>query len=344
MNRDFADRLRRRLSAVPPAWLAGSAAVAVLLLALLVFVRPRPRPPAPGSPEGVPATVTVDEVAVRKAPAPDAAELARWRRGARVEARRDVGVWTEVRSGDIAGYVPSEAIEREPDREARERRAGTILKFTPVAGVLAEDAEVRLAPFPMAARAGKLEKGETVRLYAVDHAYFALKDANGGVVFVDSKSVDLIPPDPRAPAITPARDRAPKNVEVTELAQPLPLPAGEEPPPEEGGAPAPPEAPAPPAVAVPGEPVLEPAALLAKTDPVYPEGARRMGVEGTVVLEATIGADGAVTDVRVVKSLPYGLSEAAAAAVRRWRYRPARGRAGPVASRKEVRIEFRLRS
>jgi outer membrane biosynthesis protein TonB len=50
-----------------------------------------------------------------------------------------------------------------------------------------------------------------------------------------------------------------------------------------------------------------------------------------------------VTHVEVVNGLPFGLSEAALAAVKRWRYRPARGPSGPVASRKEVRIEFRLR-
>jgi hypothetical protein len=50
-----------------------------------------------------------------------------------------------------------------------------------------------------------------------------------------------------------------------------------------------------------------------------------------------------VNHVEVVCGLPFGLSEAAASAVKRWRYRPARGPSGPVVSRKEVRIEFRLR-
>jgi protein TonB len=99
-------------------------------------------------------------------------------------------------------------------------------------------------------------------------------------------------------------------------------------------------------LAAPGsaEEPLEPATIVSKVGPAYPEAARRAGVEGTVVLQVTIGSDGRVTSVDVVRGLPLGLSEAAASAVRRWLYRPARGRSGPIASRKEVRIEFRLRS
>ena len=91
----------------------------------------------------------------------------------------------------------------------------------------------------------------------------------------------------------------------------------------------------------PGDPV-EPAVLVSKVDPVYPEAARSAGVEGTVVLDATIAPDGHVADVTVVRGLPLGISDAAVEAVRRWQYRPARTRAGPVASHKAIRIAFEL--
>jgi protein TonB len=87
---------------------------------------------------------------------------------------------------------------------------------------------------------------------------------------------------------------------------------------------------------------LSPPVLLSKVDPVYPEAARRAGLEGTVVLEASISETGRVTDVQVLRGLPLGLSESAQEAVRRWQYRPARGRSGPVPSRKTVRIVFTL--
>ena len=55
--------------------------------------------------------------------------------------------------------------------------------------------------------------------------------------------------------------------------------------------------------------------------PVYPQGARAAGVRGIVLLEATIAADGSVTDVRVLRSIPL-LDQAAIDAVRQWQYEP----------------------
>jgi protein TonB len=68
-----------------------------------------------------------------------------------------------------------------------------------------------------------------------------------------------------------------------------------------------------------------------------------MQAEGSVVLDVAIDETGRVTDARVVRGLAFGLSEAAAAAVREWRYRPAQGPDGPMPSRKTVRILFTLR-
>jgi TonB family protein len=56
----------------------------------------------------------------------------------------------------------------------------------------------------------------------------------------------------------------------------------------------------------------------------------------------SIDASGRVTDVEVLRGLPMGLSEAAADAVRKWTWKPARSPAGPVASRRTVRIRFTL--
>ncbi len=53
--------------------------------------------------------------------------------------------------------------------------------------------------------------------------------------------------------------------------------------------------------------------------PVYPQTARDAGITGTVLVQITIASDGAVSDARVVRSIP-GLDEAALAAVRQWRY------------------------
>lgn len=78
-------------------------------------------------------------------------------------------------------------------------------------------------------------------------------------------------------------------------------------------------------------------------DPVYPETARRIHSEGDVILEAVIGEDGAVREVRVLRSVNPLLDRAAVEALTRWRYRPARIGERTVAVYLEVRISFRLR-
>jgi TonB family protein len=55
--------------------------------------------------------------------------------------------------------------------------------------------------------------------------------------------------------------------------------------------------------------------------PDYPDEARRLGIGGPVILEASVDAEGKVTDARVLRGLPL-LNEAAVAAVRKWRYQP----------------------
>lgn len=55
--------------------------------------------------------------------------------------------------------------------------------------------------------------------------------------------------------------------------------------------------------------------------PVYPADAKAARVSGIVIAEAVVGADGSVSDVKVLKSVPM-LDQAAVDAVRQWAYRP----------------------
>ena len=59
--------------------------------------------------------------------------------------------------------------------------------------------------------------------------------------------------------------------------------------------------------------------------------ARYARVEGVVVIEATVGADGTVTQTKVVRSIPL-LDAAAEEAVKQWQYEPtkANGAARPI--------------
>ena len=56
-------------------------------------------------------------------------------------------------------------------------------------------------------------------------------------------------------------------------------------------------------------------------EPAYPQTARTAGVQGVVILELVIGEDGAVSNARVLRSIPL-LDQAALDAVRQWRYEP----------------------
>ena len=61
--------------------------------------------------------------------------------------------------------------------------------------------------------------------------------------------------------------------------------------------------------------------LIHRVDPIYPPLARSARIQGGVVLEAVIGKDGAMENLRLVSGHPL-LSQAAIQAVSQWRYRP----------------------
>jgi len=75
-------------------------------------------------------------------------------------------------------------------------------------------------------------------------------------------------------------------------------------------------------------------------DPHYPEEARHARVQGVVILQTIIDKVGNVTDVRVLKGLPSGLTEAAVEAVSSWRFRPATLEGKPVAVYYLVTVSF----
>lgn len=66
-------------------------------------------------------------------------------------------------------------------------------------------------------------------------------------------------------------------------------------------------------------------------------------VQGVVILETVIDEHGDVTDVKVLKGLPKGLSEAAVDAVRAWKFKPARKDGMPVAVFYVLTVNFTLK-
>jgi protein TonB len=81
---------------------------------------------------------------------------------------------------------------------------------------------------------------------------------------------------------------------------------------------------------------------IVKVPPQYPTDAREKGVDGTVLVQALVGRDGTVRDVRVQKSIRL-LDAAAVQAVYQWRFKPALSEGKPVAVWVAVPVRFALR-
>jgi protein TonB len=77
--------------------------------------------------------------------------------------------------------------------------------------------------------------------------------------------------------------------------------------------------------------------------PVYPPSARRAGAEGTTLLKVYVQANGSIGEVRVERSAGHvALDQAAADAVSKWHFQPARSGPDPVAMWVLIPVEFRI--
>jgi TonB family protein len=81
--------------------------------------------------------------------------------------------------------------------------------------------------------------------------------------------------------------------------------------------------------------------LLQKIQPIYPDLAVRTGQQGTVVLQALIGKNGMVQDLKLIEGSLL-LGESAFAAVRQWRYKPYFLNGRPVDAQTLVTVDFKL--
>jgi protein TonB len=86
---------------------------------------------------------------------------------------------------------------------------------------------------------------------------------------------------------------------------------------------------------------IRPPIRIKEVAPVYPAIARSARVQGDVVIEMTIDAEGNVADARVVKSVPM-LDQAALEAVRQWHYQPTLLNGVPTAVVTTVTVKFTM--
>jgi protein TonB len=83
------------------------------------------------------------------------------------------------------------------------------------------------------------------------------------------------------------------------------------------------------------------ARALSQPPPIYPPLATMARIQGTVVLQAIIGIDGAIKDLKVLSGHPL-LARAARDAVRTWRYQPTLLNSDPVEVLTEIDVNFKL--
>jgi protein TonB len=100
----------------------------------------------------------------------------------------------------------------------------------------------------------------------------------------------------------------------------------------------PPGAPTAAGLNSPGGQIRE-ATVVYKKAPDYPTMARQMGAKGEVVLSATVGTDGRVKSVKVIKGHPL-LVKAASEAVMQWIYRPTLLNGQPVQNDVRITLTF----
>src|SRR5688572_1591503 len=88
---------------------------------------------------------------------------------------------------------------------------------------------------------------------------------------------------------------------------------------------------------------VEPPRLIREVKAEYTDEARRRGITGDVVLEIVVRRDGSVGEITVLQGRGAGLDQRAVAAVRQWKFSPARRRGEAVDVLVEVAVEFTLR-
>jgi TonB family protein len=81
--------------------------------------------------------------------------------------------------------------------------------------------------------------------------------------------------------------------------------------------------------------------LVHKVPPVYPEEAKKERIQGKVVLEAIVGKDGSIENLKVMSG-PNELQQSALDAVRQWTYKPFIAQGEPVEVKTTINVIYRL--
>ena len=84
----------------------------------------------------------------------------------------------------------------------------------------------------------------------------------------------------------------------------------------------------------------EPPVPVRTVAPDYPDELRREGISGLVMVKCSIDVQGNVTETEVEKSSNAAFEKPAVAAVKKWKFKPAKQDGAPVAIKVSIPIKF----
>ncbi len=222
---------------------------------------------------------------------------------------------------DASDLTTTFALEYEEDRK--------IMRIA-VAAAIVVHLVLLLITFPKLT-SGPVKPAEKPKIYVVQQVRFKPPPPKQQQEIPKPKAMKVPIPDPTPDEPEPIRlpDEIQPEVDLPQTDVVFDIPEGPPPSPE-------PEGP----IQVGGD-VVAPVKTNAP-QPQYTEIARKARVQGVVIVQAIIDKQGTVTNVKVLKGLPMGLSQAAVDAIKQWRFKPATLNGKPVAVYYNLTVNFRL--
>lgn len=292
-------------------------------------------------------TVLPQRIRIRTEPHARAAVVATATSGERLTLVEDQGAWVRVRTAEgLTGWAERQNLERTLEQKRRLARYQAIRALPVLKGETTARAPLYAGPGIFYPLVGELPQGQAVDIFTRDHDFYAI-DFKGTVAYADVEAIEVsssgthtldVQTASTGPEVTQTDTAAPPT---TTMAQQTPLeePPIPEPEPAREPEPAPERATGVYSAVPPGGTQPE---EIDRVVPRYPPLARRAGVQGPVVVRGIVRRDGTIDNVEVIRDLPYGLGDAARAAVRRWRFRPATYRGEAIDVYYTVTVNFRL--
>lgn len=281
--------------------------------------------------------ISVDPAFARQEATAASALVATLKRGTQIKAGAARNGFVSVLLSDgRRAWIPQGTFERSSELVERQERTREVQGFAPQPGLTVERTLVFLAPDYGAAQWGEIPTATPVEVLTTRGDFLGLRLPGLPLGFVASRSVQLVPPEP-----TPTPE--PENPPEEEPEKPAPRPAAREvtiPPAREVEPPDRPAVSSGPYESLPEgseRPILK-----KEVKPRYPDGARRAGVQGIVILRILVKRDGTVGSVQILRDLPMGLGQVAAEAVKEYEYEPARVEGVPVDVYLTTTVRFSL--